>query len=331
MGKVALVFVFNHRYDKNIAVLEAMYKNRFSNIFHLVPFYDGDKENVIPVYENSYHFQGYMAQGFREYFRQEFEHYLFVADDLVINPAISENNYKEHFQLGDDTCFIPEIFSLHHFTNTHTLRFIPLKSALNTEEKLYWWRVKDIVKYRHINEGVENEKEMPSRKEATERLQKHGYAVKPLSFHDIYGYLPVSLGSKEKRQQTLRYLYRLNRYSKSFSLDYPLVASYSDIVIVSRNAIKKFCHYCGVFASNHLFVECAIPTALLLASENVITEKDIDKRGSIYWNYTNSETAAYEKEMEKYEYTLNRLIQHFPEDKLYIHPVKLSKWKTQLQ
>src|SRR5438309_2566399 len=57
-SKAALIIVFNHRYDKNIPLLETLYEGRFSNIYYLVPFYDGEKENVIPVYENSFRFQG---------------------------------------------------------------------------------------------------------------------------------------------------------------------------------------------------------------------------------------------------------------------------------
>lgn len=40
---VALIVVYNHRYDRNIEVVERIYAGRFSNIFHLVPFYDGTK------------------------------------------------------------------------------------------------------------------------------------------------------------------------------------------------------------------------------------------------------------------------------------------------
>jgi len=57
--KAALILIYNHRYDKNIEILEKIYSKRFSVIFHLVPFYDGNRDNVIPVYENSYYFEGY--------------------------------------------------------------------------------------------------------------------------------------------------------------------------------------------------------------------------------------------------------------------------------
>lgn len=327
-GKVALIFVFNHRYDKNIDVLDKMYEERFSNRYFLVPFYNGDRKNVIPVYENSFQFQGYLAQGLKHYFNETYEHYFFVADDLVLNPAINEHNYKTYFNLTEQSSFIPELFLLHEFTNNHTLRFNTYKSFFGRRQKLYWWRIKDVIKYRHKNEGVENEKEMPTRQQAQEQLAKHGYHVKPLTFADIYGWFPLPPYNKEKRQQALRFLYRLNRYNKEVTLDYPMVASYSDVLIVSSESIKKFCHYCGVFASNKLFVECAIPTALLLASDAVVTENDLDKRGQVWWGYTKKEAGEYEEEMQRYEYNLKDLLRHFPKEKLYIHPIKLSKWQT---
>ena len=112
MNKVALVIIYNHKYNKNIEILERIYKDRFSNIYHLVPFYNGDNPNVIPVYENSWYFQGYISQGFKSYFKEEYTHYFFVADDLILNPKINENNYAEHLKLNSNTCFIPYLFNL---------------------------------------------------------------------------------------------------------------------------------------------------------------------------------------------------------------------------
>lgn len=54
MEKIALLIIYNHRYDKNIPILDKIYEGRFSYVYHVVPFYDGDRENVIAVYENSY-------------------------------------------------------------------------------------------------------------------------------------------------------------------------------------------------------------------------------------------------------------------------------------
>src|SRR6218665_624801 len=109
MSKVALVIIYNHQYNKNIEKLEEVYGNWFSHIFHLVPFYAGDKPNVIAVYESSYYFQGYVAQGLKRFFSPEFDHYLFIGDDLMVNPVINENNYSLHLNLDVKTSFIPRL------------------------------------------------------------------------------------------------------------------------------------------------------------------------------------------------------------------------------
>lgn len=321
-SKVALIFVFNHKYDKNIDILEKLYNDRFSSIYHLVPFYEGNKENVIPVYESSQHFQGYLAQGFKKYFKKEYEHYIFIGDDLILNPAINENNYQQYFHLSADASYIPEIHTLHNLTNNDTLRFLPVKS-ITGENRWHWCKIKELVEnYEHKAYGVENADEMPSYLEAKEIIRKHGYDVQPVTYKDLYGdVFPVTSAA-------VNYTLHLNNYFKKHELVYPVVGSYSDIVIVSKPAIKKFCHYCGVFATNKLFVEFAIPTALLLASEKVITEKEIGKRGSIYWLYTKLEIGKYDLDMKPYNLNLTELMEKFPADKLYIHPVKLSKWKV---
>lgn len=320
-NQAAIVLVYNHRYDANIDVLERLYADRFSGVFHLVPFYDGPKRNVIPVYENSYRFEGYIAQGLREYFREEFDHYLFVADDLLLHPGINEGNYAEHFGLEADGSFVPEPFSIHRLHNNHTLRFEPYQKG--GETKFHWWRVRDLARYKHHVEGLENSREMPTYAEAEALLRAHGYDVVPLRFEDLYGPMP----SSPERSAMWKYLKDLRHLRRQYRLDYPMVASFSDLAIVSKVSVRKFAHYCGVFAANGLFVEAALPTALLLAAKTVVTEPRLQKRGSIYWTYTPAETAAYAAAMKPYGNSLECLRQNFPADKLYLHPVKLSRWQ----
>ena len=104
-----------------------------------------------------------------------------------------------------------------------------------------------------------------------------------------------------------------------------MARSYSDIVIVSKYTIKKFCQYCGIFAASHLFVEVALPTSLFLASKNIVCDKELTMKGLPLWGGDN-----IEKYFKKYEKNLNKLLDDFPEDKLYLHPVKLSKWSINI-
>lgn len=323
-SKVALIIVFNHRYDKNIPVLESIYAGRFSNIYYLVPFYDGDKENVIPVYDTSYCFQGYFAQGFRHYFRNEYEHYIFAGDDLLLNPDINEYNYAERFRLKGEACFVPEVHSLHRLANNNTLRFFPA-APQNGKERWYWNRMKQILDYRHKRGGAESANELPSYEEAERRLKAHGYPIQNLTTTDLFGDYR-SFAASPSLWQKIKRFGRRKLQGRDFELPYPVVVSYSDIVIAHSSAIKKFAQYCGVFAVNELFVEFAVPTALLLACNKVVTEPEVGKRGLIYWAYTPAEATHYANALQPYGNRLSALMQNFPKDKLYIHPIKLSKW-----
>jgi hypothetical protein len=328
-NKVALIIIFNHRYDKNIKTLEQIYKNKFNNIYFLVPFYNGSQPNVIPVYGSSYFFEGYIAQGYRHYFKEEYEHYFFVADDMILNPDINENNYTTYFKLDKNDSFIPEVFSLHNLSNNNTLSFTQILNKKG-EVKNHWWRVRQAVAYLPHKKGVENQYEIPSFAEAEDKLKQHGYEIKPLHYADLYGGLRPVPGKLRKLKQWLKYNLNFKNKQTVYTLKYPLVASYSDIVIVHKTAIQKFTHYCGVFAVTELFVEFAIPTALLLATDNIKTQPIIGKQAILYWNYTPIQIEKYNKDMEQYGFELHQLLRNFPTDKLYIHPIKLSKWKTEL-
>lgn len=334
-GNVALIIIFNHRYDENIYLLEKMYEKRFSNIFFLVPFYNGDRHNVIPVYENSFYFQGYISQGFDSYYDKKFIHYFFIADDMILNPAINENNYSEQFNLSHDSSFIPEIFTVDNITNDKTLYVTPQRSIKNKilnkknqdYKKFIWDRTVDAIKFDIKQSGIEISKEIPSYKEAEELLSQHGIRIKPLQYVDVYGDFP-SPNTFTKIKKGIKYLIQQKILKKKFNINYPLVASYSDLIIVSSTTIKKFIHYCGVFAATELFVEYAIPTALLLSCKKVITEPSILKRGVVYWLPSNEDKERYQQEMRKYDFNLETLLKDFPTDKLYLHPIKLSKWKN---
>ena len=108
-GSVCLVVIYNHRHSANVEKLENLYRGRFSHVWHLMPFHEGGGENVIPVYEGAHCFQGHLAQGYDRYFAAGHRHYIFVADDVLLNPVISEENYMEYFGLDDEKSFLREL------------------------------------------------------------------------------------------------------------------------------------------------------------------------------------------------------------------------------
>jgi len=305
MNNVVLIIIYNHQYNANIDILEKLYKNRFSNIYHLVPFYNGDKSNVIPVYDNSFYFQGYVSQGFSNYYNECYEHYFFVSDDLVLNPVINETNYAEHLKLNSRTSFIPELRSLHDVDG-------------------WWARVSDAFHWK-INRisGVEVHNQLPKYDVAIEKFQQYGLRIDPLRFDQIWRKPSNKAAFIDLFKNNRRYVFRYMKNKitkKTYNLSYPLIGSYSDIFVVSSLSIKQFCHYCGVFAATKLFVEVGLPTSLVLSAEEIVIEKNLKLKGKALW------TKEQLSELDVYNYSLSSLISNFPKEYLYLHPVKLSKW-----
>ncbi|SHN09787.1 hypothetical protein [Polaribacter sp. KT 15] len=300
MSKVALIIIYNHQYNKNIEVLDKLYGDRFSNIFHLVPFYKGTKENVISVYENSYYFQGYVSQGLSSFFKDEYVHYFFIGDDLLLNPKINESNYTENLKLDKDTSFIPGFMSL------HKLDFL-------------WPHTKDALNYNLSIDGIEAKSMLPNYEEAILLFKKFNLEIDSLKFEQLFN-RPLLRYNFKALKRFIAYHYK-KRLNKEYNLSYPIVGSYSDIFVVSSNTIKDFCLYSGVFSATNMFVELAIPTAMVLSAKKIVTEKDLDLQGIALWSMEDY------KILDKYNYNLNGLQNDFPEKYLYIHPIKLSKWK----
>jgi hypothetical protein len=314
-----LVIIFNHKYDKNIEKLEALYGSRFTNIFFLVPFYTGTKPNVIPVYESSIYFQGYIAQGFKLYYRPEFTHYFFIGDDLILNPAINERNYAQLLNLDEHTSYIPDARPLHEAAPS-------LLTHLNKGYN-YWDTTFAGINFYSNRFGSEIKNELPSKDKALQLFAKHGVTIKPLAFENIYctKWLVSFKHTLKTLQQYWKYYVtwrplKTPGHSNELNLVYPLAYGYSDITIVSSKNIRQFTHYCGVLSANGLFVEMAIPTSLLLAADKIITDKETPLTGRAYWQGTG---AALE---QQYASKLTDLLADFPSEQLYIHPVKLSRW-----
>ena len=158
MKNVVLLVLYNHRFDKNIPKIEKLYSLRFENIFHIIPFYDGEKGNVLSVYECSYFFSGYIAQAKKQLDAKGlfFEHYFIIADDMVLNPSISEYNYRDVFKLTSDSSFLSFFRSL-------------------TVGNFYSWpRMLDAYLWNPDQKGTEIKKILPTYDDAYQCFKSHG-------------------------------------------------------------------------------------------------------------------------------------------------------------
>ena len=306
MSKVCLIVVFNHRYDRNLQSISEMYGKRFHDIFVLMPFYDGEDIEgitIIPVYESSFFFSGYFAQAIK-LIGKKYEHYVVIGDDLVLNPYINENNIIEYLNLHDGQSYIKDIRPLCN------------SSGVNAQ-RLNRYILSPFVR----NSGVEYKNILPSADEAFRYIRDKGYVVSErISFSWLIQV--IKQGGIKRIGRSIVDTISMLISNKGTSLPYPLYKIYSDFFIISGRDIDKVVQYFGVFAAMGLFVEVAVPTAMVLSCNDILTEKMIDKHGVEMWEKNEIDEVA-----KKNEYKIDKLFHNFPEDVIYYHPIKLSKWK----
>lgn len=287
--KTALLVVYNHRFDKNITRINELYANRFSHIYHIMPFYDGEEPNVIPVFDSSYCFSGYIAQAYTHLRSYGFTHFFIVADDMILNPRIDEYSIWDQLGIDYGDSYIDEIVCFQH------------------GGKRWWRRIIDALDYTPKQLGVELKGILPSKEEAQQRFDVHK--------------MPYTTIPRKELLRNPRKKDFLKMLMRSCDLKYPLVRAYSDILLIPADIMPKFANYCGAFAATRLFVEMAIPTALLLATDYIKLNKDVKLEAGAMW------TEEDLKILEPYEGLLQTLLSDFPAHKLYLHPIKLSQWK----
>lgn len=288
-----LVIMFNHKYNKNLHLLRDMYSNRFSYIRFLVPFYQGNDSDVISVYENSYQFQGYVAQGLHEFLADNISHYIFVGDDLILNPILNEMNVAAYFGLKEADSYFESFTPLKDMKSWPYERFRGAELAFKQKGASFW-------------------SEIPSKEKAFAIANK--YEMRDFDLKNVM-FLPQK-GAKQIANI-------LKSKIKPISIDYPLVTGYSDFFIVSAKDVIGFSHVCGTFAAMRLWVEIAIPTALMLTAGKIVAQKDIKLKTEKMW----LPSEFVKKFEEKCQYRISMIQNNWPEGYAYLHPVKLSKWK----
>lgn len=286
-----------------------------------MPFYMGDKENVITVYDHSYYFQGYAAQAYQAIKgKGDFDHFMFIADDMILHPDLNEKNYQSFLALNENSSFITYINSVAKQGDLgYPIFFL--------HQALYF-------KLPQMGSGLEILNELPSYAEAIERFAKLGFDEPYIKTEHVYSlpkrteYSKSPLGSYwyYKRKKEVKQILS----NPQIKLDYPIACSYSDFFVISKKSMPKFAQYCGIFATCRLFVDYAIPTSMILSCDQIKTTADIPKRASIMTGNGGDHDPLYDSQPEfenKYNFSLPQLLDNFPNDILYVHPIKLSKWK----
>ena len=110
--KPCLVVVFNHRFEANLPKLRALYRNRFERVHYLMPFYQGNEPDVSAVFDSSARFQNFFPQALPDFRRQDATHYVFIADDLLLDPALNDDTLLPTLGVEPDGGYIKELIAV---------------------------------------------------------------------------------------------------------------------------------------------------------------------------------------------------------------------------
>ncbi|MBE7173918.1 MAG: hypothetical protein INR73_25315 [Williamsia sp.] len=315
------MILFNHNHEQNLTQLDRIYKERFEKIWYIMPFYTGTRKDVVAVYESSFYFQGSIAKALEQVRDESFDHYMIVADDLLLNPAINQDNYLDYFSLDTKSAFIPGPFLLNDEQETRPYRpFAP-----------YWFWIDAATDFTIDQRGIEVSAFLPTYDQAEKMLARHGLPFTQKVGRRMYLWKEVFSKSILKilsdKKLFKKFGVALFFFTKSllFSkkiIRYPLIASYSDLIIVPHQSSYEFMRYCGVFGALNLFVEIAAPTALAFSAPKIVDETQLTRKGQLFW--TPGDILSFETH---YNNSLTSLLENFPPGALYVHPVKFGRWK----
>lgn len=300
MSKIGLIIIFNHRYEKNIPKLKTIYEGRFSNVYYVIPFYKGgwDMENIIPVYESGKYFEGMVPYIWDAIKKEGFDYLLFVPEDMVINPRINEENCVEYFRVSANTAYINKYQSM--------------------QDMVYEWPLRQYCEAKYCFErhtAVNYKNEIPLAEDAFKMADNKGWGA-------LRNSIKYPILKNGWRGDNLRCILKYPKWSLAgmrgkFTFAYPLLQGFADIFMIPSGFMDEFANYCGVFGAMNLHVEVAIPTAVMLACENVVHHYgEVVEHGD--------STKIY----EFYKGDYKKLIEGWGENCMYIHPVKLSVWEV---
>lgn len=312
---ISLNLVYNHRYEGNVDRLNDIYASRFSYVNHLIPFARSKASGVVPVYENSVNFSSHVAQAYDRIVKEGISHYIFAADDLLLNPIINESNVLELCGIGNNEGYT--------------------KSLASLGDAYYLWTFSTgIIRFLR-SPRFDYKSELPDVSTALARYNRLGITPSKTSLRGLLHWNgKIALRDMLRHPQ---FVAEAVQATIRHEPEYPMLFGYSDFFVVPAQEFERFAHLCGVLGALNMFAEVAVPTALALTCSALRTEyypgevfagcmpprpnSQRQWRGKEIWD---ADILLFE---QQYDLNLSQLMSDFPDSRIYVHPVKLSKWK----
>jgi len=297
---VALCFIFNHPYLKNVPVLRKLYGGLVKHLYFAHPFETDGSDDIFVVYRSSYNFQGYITDVYKSILeRSNAKYVIFCGDDVLISPQFLKNT--EWITDGGWDGLTTSLWPTKNpnmWKWPHTLRTLARLTITGP----------------YTSHAIENWKRFfPPVEIAEQKLARFGPALDELpevSDDTISAMHPFNVAGMRVTIESI----------EKYGWPYPLLNGISDFIVISREKLPQLAHLCGVFSAMGLFVETALPTALALCCDNLQT---IGRLGYTYdWSYgLNPATPPiWLQSIEQVE----ELMESGAPELLYRHPIKLS-------
>lgn len=321
--KVALVILYNHNFEKNIPVIRRIYGQRFSTIIQLMPFYYGKEEDVISVYGNSFHFHTYIAQAKKQLLQTDCDDFLIIGDDVLLNPAINEYNVHEQLEIRPGAFYIDKINDIasgeFYRPVMEAGRFTTMPQGLDASAN------------RVLPTYEEAEAQLRSRGMLSDTVLRKSKPYLPLFKKPFIKNLYFNAKILKARYWHIKNSLKVRLHPKK--MQYPCVFAYSDLINIPREQMEGWCRHLEIFATWRMFVELAIPTAMAL-----IPDADICyasncrlKTGNVWFPqdpiHRDTVEKAIAKAIAESENDIEKLTNVFPAEYMYLHPVKLSRFR----
>lgn len=319
---IGLVVLFNHNYEKNISIIKSIYKPRFPKLRILMPFYYGNDEEVIGVFGNSFTFHSYIAQARKELVKMKCDDFLIIGDDLLLNPELNSDNFHDKMDIPVESFYIDKIENVSECQFNRPIleasKFFPYSTP-------------------GLDPSVN--KHIPSYDDAFRILSEKGLITstklsKWAPFYPLFKknfFKNFYANYKIFKARCWHFLKVLKYRLCPVYMPYPYVFGYSDIILIPANRMDELCRYLEVFATWNMFVEMAVPTAIMLLPNTKIhfANQCRYKTGNVWYpqdpyHFKKINDIIYELINISDNYT--DLAIHYPKEYLYLHPVKLSNF-----
>ncbi|WBH17442.1 hypothetical protein [Sphingomonas radiodurans] len=305
--RVCVCVMMNHPYPANLPLLRRVYAGRFSELLFLIPFAEVDDPDVITVYRGSYAHAAYISDARARLSTIDCDYFLFVHDDVLLNPQFDESSFTDLLPLGRDDGFIPWVYKTPDRLGEWIWYFALLPRLLHPKSLLFGSGIEpnnllrylptaDEIRAGFVRSGATFTERvtisLPTVEEAGPRAHPAAGSPSVVVLDGLAAALDHADPTQRRiNEHTLATLEELTAAlaeaasrqgiadeARTIKLPIPLAASayFTDCYVVPRSRFDRFAHYMGVAGAAGLFVEIIAPTILHAVCDRVHTAATLD-------------------------------------------------------